>query len=152
MRKRFILGFVALSGFASAQTGGGEMKAGLWKETTFLSMVNTSNGRPLFVAPGETSNENHCYSEEDMRRNAMLLAGADECDLSDLKMAGGKLSIRSRCDVGRGVTFDGVLEGTYDATSLHIAGSLQGGGTADKIEMRVKMDAVHIGGSCEADD
>ncbi len=152
MRKRIMLGFIALSGLASAQTDSNDMKAGLWKETTFLTMINTSSGRPLLISPGETSSENNCYSEEDMRRGAMLLAGAEECQLSDLKMAGGKLSLHSRCDVGRGVTFDGVLEGTYDATTLHLTGAMKGGGVADKIEMRVKMDATHIGNSCEAED
>ena len=152
MRRRFLLGFAALSGLASAQTGDEEMKAGLWKEATIFTAFAIKNGKPEPVPIGETHDEEDCYSEEEMRQHTMLLAGSDDqCKYSDLKMADGKFTMRGHCDLGRGRITDGTYEGTYDATSLHMTGVQRPVGSEPLFELRTSFNATHVGATCKPD-
>src|SRR5262245_3595943 len=141
MRKRLMLGFLALSSLASARTDNVEMKAGLWEETGFIAMFDVSGDKPVPVAPGETATETNCYSEQDMRQNALLLGGAQgACTISNLQMQSGRLALHVACDIDGATVFEGEFAGTYDATNLHLAGTPRATVSGKRMELRMRWD------------
>ncbi len=152
MRKTILLGFVALSGLASAQTDGGAMKAGQWEEISSLAMVSVGGDKPVEVISAQTNSEKNCYSEEQMREGAMLRDGAGpECEVTALKFEGGKVHMEGHCEFEQGASFEGSFDGTYTPTRMHLSGALKSAGMRMKTELRITLDARHLGDTCKPD-
>lgn len=80
------------------------MRDGYWEMTTTMEMP----GMPMQIPPTQMK---HCFTKEDVEDQKKVIAGNEDCTVTDLKETGNKVTWKMKCkDVGESsgeTVFDG---------------------------------------------
>jgi hypothetical protein len=145
MKTTLLLGVGLIAAVTSAQTSGKDsLLPGAWNQAFKIRLIDPSS--PDSSAPPETSTETDCLTQEDvadLRR--VLLAGAEEdCSVSNLSVAEGKVSMSVTCKFGPGMDFAGDFQGTYEPTMFDMRGVMRSK-EDNSLSIEAEMSARRVG-------